>query len=381
MFDESLLDDPDALTRADTHDLLRGAAAAGARVRTAARLADEAGVGALKPDGRPRTILIAGPGPLPARLADLLGALAAAPVQPVPAGGAVPSAAERRWNLPGWAGSADLLLLTTDDGTEPGLVRLVEQAYRRGCAPVAIVPEGRPLTEAVTQARGFVLPHAPTPGGAGDTGDHRDPGVFWGVLTSLLTLTDRLGLLSATPHAIQGLADRLDAAAERYGPTAETYRNPAKTLTAELADALPLLWSEGPLGGPVARRFADLLTARAGRPALAAALPEAVADHAALLDGAHHADPDDLSDFFRDRVDEPAAARPRIVLLGEPGQADAAPTGAADTARRTAADHAAAFSALDAPPGGPLESLAELLALTDFTTAYLALATAGPRTA
>lgn len=35
MLDESLLDTPDALSEADRRDLLRGAAEAGARVRTA----------------------------------------------------------------------------------------------------------------------------------------------------------------------------------------------------------------------------------------------------------------------------------------------------------------------------------------------------------
>ncbi|MZE77113.1 mannose-6-phosphate isomerase, partial [Streptomyces sp. SID5475] len=43
MLDESLLDAPEALARADTRGLLRGAAGSGARVRTAARGALEAG--------------------------------------------------------------------------------------------------------------------------------------------------------------------------------------------------------------------------------------------------------------------------------------------------------------------------------------------------
>ncbi|MZD58736.1 mannose-6-phosphate isomerase, partial [Streptomyces sp. SID5606] len=53
MLDESLLDSPERLTEADHRGLLRGAAEAGARVRTAARHAAEAGVGNLQPDGRP----------------------------------------------------------------------------------------------------------------------------------------------------------------------------------------------------------------------------------------------------------------------------------------------------------------------------------------
>ena len=44
MLDESLLDAPEALARIDHRGLLRGAAEAGARVRTAARHAAEAGI-------------------------------------------------------------------------------------------------------------------------------------------------------------------------------------------------------------------------------------------------------------------------------------------------------------------------------------------------
>ncbi|MYV79109.1 mannose-6-phosphate isomerase, partial [Streptomyces sp. SID1046] len=48
MLDESLLDAPDDLARSDRRGLLRGAAEAGARVRTAARHATEAGLGELR---------------------------------------------------------------------------------------------------------------------------------------------------------------------------------------------------------------------------------------------------------------------------------------------------------------------------------------------
>jgi Bacterial phospho-glucose isomerase C-terminal SIS domain len=375
MFDESLLDSPEALARADTTGLLLSAAAAGARVRTAARDAAEAGITALRPDGRPRTVLIAGPGTPPGQIARLIAPLAACPVLTVPAGGAAPTPHERRWTLPGWAGPSDLLLLVTHNGTETGLIHLVEQAYRHGCTAAAVAPANSPLGDALQQARGFFLPFAPPPyrQDPGDTTQAADPGAFWALLTPVLALTDRIGLLSAPPHSIQAVADRLDAAAERFGPAADTYRNPAKTLTAELADSLPLLWSEGATTDPVARRFATLLTTRAGRPALAAALPEAVTAHAALLDGTRPAnDDDELRDFFRDRVEETSTLRPRIVLLREPGTTPDRP---ALTVHDAAAAHGTPLSAIDAPAGTATESLAELLALTDFASVYLALAT------
>lgn len=111
----------------------------------------------------------------------------------------------------------------------------------------------------------------------------------------------------------------------------------------------------------------------AGRPALSAVLPEALPAHGVLLAGsfAAGADPDD---FFRDRVEEPQALRARIVLLRD------RPTGgltAAPAARELAHSHDTAVSELEPEEGVELEQLAELLAVTDFATAYLALASGG----
>ncbi|NED77237.1 hypothetical protein G3I51_33965, partial [Streptomyces sp. SID9944] len=67
------------------------------------------------------------------------------------------------------------------------------------------------------------------------------PGVLWALLTPLLALLDRIGLLAAPPDALEAAADRLDLVAERCGPAVATYNNPAKTLAAELADGLPVI--------------------------------------------------------------------------------------------------------------------------------------------
>ena len=439
MLDESLLDAPDALARADTRGLLRGAAESGARVRTAARHAAEAGVADLKPDGRPRAVLVAGPGAAGSCTADLLGALSGGniPVSLIGPTGVAPAPGALRWALPGWASPLDLLVIVTPDGTEPGLPRLVEQAYRRGCALVAVAPGHSPLAGAVAQARGLMVPlatsaYGPPGGGSPYAAAGRDepapdpapqrtepegrpegpppegalgepapsgaharhttppphieppgtapdevtalalPGTLWALLTPLLMLVDRIGLIAAPPAALQQVADRLDRVAERCGPAIATYTNPAKTLAAELAGALPLLWTEGPVAAAAGRRFAGLLAALAGRPALAADLPGALAAHGTLLAGAFAggADPDD---FFRDRVEEPEALRARIVLLhDEP----VGPVSAVPSARELALAHETAFSELEPDEGSPLERAAELLAITDFAAVYLALASA-----
>ncbi|MER5916924.1 SIS domain-containing protein [Streptomyces sp. NPDC001982] len=372
MLDESLLDAPEGLAEADRRGLLRGAAEAGARVRTAARHATEAGVDDLKPDGRPRAVLIAGPGASATHAADLLGSLAGpgSPVIRLAPTGVAPAAGALRWELPGWAGSVDLLLIATPDGTEPSLSLLAEQAYRRGCTVAAVAPAGTPLTEAVDGAHGLFVPMATAPYDHEEPLAASSPGVLWALLTPLLALLDRIGLVTAPAEDLEKAADRLDLIAERCGPAIVTYSNPAKTLAAELADALPVIWTEGPSAGPAGRRFSAALAELAGRPALVEELPEALAAHSALLAGplAASADPDD---FFRDRVDEPAALHARVVLLRD------RPIGgltAAPAARDLALSHDTPISELEPEPGDELETLAELIAMTDFAAVYLALA-------
>lgn len=384
MFDESLLEDPDALAAADSHGLLRGAAAAGARVRTALRLAEEAGVNEVRPEGRPRTVIIAAAGTDAVAAADMLAALGAGscPVQVLTPTG--PTAQQSHWTLPGWAGPLDLLLLLTPQGTEQGLTDLVEQAYRRGCTAVAVTPPKAPLAEAVAQVRGMALPFAALNGngggygygdrygdGAAEAGEPADDtGAFWALLTPLLAVADRVGLLSAPTTALYAVADRLDEVAARCGPAIATYTNPAKTLAAELDDALPLLWSQGRVAGAAGRRFASVLAGRAARPALCAELPAALTAHGPLQAGPHEqgADPDD---FFRDRVEESPGLRLRIVLLQEAADQ---PGSAAPAAREQAYSHDTPLSEIAATATDPLDIAAELLALVDFAAVYLAVA-------
>ena len=372
MLDESLLDSPEGLAEADHRGLLRGAAEAGARVRTAARHAAEAGVNDLKPDGRPRAVLIAGPGAAATHAADLIGTLAGAgsPVIRLTPTGVAPAAGALRWELPGWIGSVDLLLITTPDGTEPGLSLLAEQAYRRGCTVVAVAPARTPLADALAGVHGLFVPVATAPYDQEEPLAASAPGVLWALLTPLLALLDRAGVLAAPPDALGKVADRLDLVAERCGPAIATYSNTAKTLAAELSDALPIVWTEGVSAGPAGRRFAAALAELSGTPAVVAELPEALAAHGALLAGplAAKADPED---FFRDRVEEPPALHARVVLLRD------RPIGgltAAPGARELALSHDTPISELEPEAGGELETLAELIAITDFAAVYLALA-------
>ncbi|ONK13902.1 SIS domain-containing protein [Streptomyces sp. MP131-18] len=381
MIDETLLDDPDALVRADPHGLLRAVASAGAHVRTAVRGAEESALGRLTPEGRPGTVLVAGTGPEVPLAADLLAALAGdgTRVTRLVPTGALAAPGALTWSLPRWAGPLDLLVIASAEGTAPGLALLVESAYRRGCALVSVASAGSPLAEATAHRRSLAVPFSPAPY-AEPAGHPAAPGPAWALITPLLLLGDRLGLFDADSAALHAMADRLDAVAERCGPAVSTHGNVAKSLAAECAAALPLLWSEGPAARAAARHGAATLTGLAGHPALTAELPEAFTAHGALLGGGPGRGPA-TDDFFRDRVEEPAPLHPRVVLLRSPladgDERPAGPDGAAAAARELAFAQGATFSELEtAGDGGPLGTAAELIAQLDFAAVYLTLAAA-----
>ncbi|WP_103500611.1 SIS domain-containing protein [Streptomyces sp. SM14] len=381
MTDESLLDDPDGLIRADRRGLLRSVAASGAQVRTAVRAAS-APLSRLRPEGRPGTVLLAGPGPDVPLAAGLLEALGdgAVRVAHLTPSGPLASPGALRWQLPRWAGTLDLVLITSADGSEPGLTDLLERAHRRGCAVATVAPEGSSLAELALRRRSLTLPATTAPH-LEPAGHPAAPGHHWSLLVPLLMLGDRLGVCAAPGEHLQALAERLDTTAERCGPVSRPDDNPAKALASGCHGALPLLWSEGQLAGAVARHAASAFLALPGVPALTAPLPEALAAHGALLAGGP-AGPPDPDDFFRDRVDDPSPPRARVVLLEGPAPADTPPDAdlppsAVAAARDLLSEQGVALTELTAAEGGSdLETAGDLVAHLDFTAVYLVLTTA-----
>ncbi|MEV0536419.1 SIS domain-containing protein [Kitasatospora sp. NPDC050463] len=413
MLDDTLLDDPAALQRADHDRALLALAGAGARVRTALRLADAAGLDRLRPDGRPRAVLVAGHGSA-LTAGEILAALAgtASLIAVLPPTDAVPVPRTDRavappvftaglaWQLPGWAGPLDLLVISSADGGEQGLIALAEQAYARGCAIVVTAPAGSRLAEAALQVRALPLPYVPSnlpddgtpPAGPAAEPDlpAEDPAALWAHLAPLLALAQKLGVTQLPYDAPVTTADLLDAAAVRCRPDAAAYTNPAKSLAARLAGTVPLLWAEGPVAGAAAARFTAQLAERAGRPAPAGLLPHVLTAHRGMFAGqlGAGADPDD---FFRDRVDEPDPLHLQVLVLrhlpggaaageDDPGPVevqadDERPRGyPATRAHRLAAAHDVRLTEYASTRSDPLHALADLIALTDFAAVYLGLA-------
>ncbi|MEV7026904.1 SIS domain-containing protein [Kitasatospora sp. NPDC093558] len=413
MLDDTLLDDPAALQRADRDRALLALAGSGARVRTALRLADAAGLDRLRPDGRPRAVLVAGHGSA-LTAGEVLAALAGTGslVTPLPPTDATAPRADRAgappvftaglgWQLPGWAGPLDLLVISSADGDEQGLIGLAEQAYARGCAIVVTAPEGSPLAVAALQVRALPLPYVPSARPEDESPAElaaepdlpaEDPGALWAHLTPLLALAQKIGVTQLPYDALPATADLLDATAVRCRPDAAAYTNPAKGLAARLAGTVPLLWAEGAVAGAVATRFAAQLADRAGRPALPGLLPQALTAHRGMFTGqlGAGADPDD---FFRDRVEEPDPLHLQVLLLrhtpGTPGGPldDEGPAEVPEDhegprafgvsrAHRLAAAHDVRLTEYASARPEPLHALADLVALTDFAAVYLGLAAA-----
>jgi len=313
MLDDTLLADPRALAGLDTGRVLRGAATAGAQVRSPVDVAAEAGVDRLA-GTRPRSlVLLRRPGASSTAavvLAALLG-----PACPVPVVLAD--------TTPSWVGPLDVLVAHTADGADAELAEAVSRAVGRGAEVVLSVPSGGPVVAAGAGRVRLVEPRMPVPPGL-DLPRALAVGLSAVAALDLLALPPRLG----------ELADALDAEAERNQPGHEPFMNPAKTLALRLAEHTPLLWGTDPLAAAVAEHAANALATHAGVVAHAADIGRAATATALqqALDAAS-AGRDVFHDPFDDPAGEPAAPPPRLVLLAtdddDPGQAAVRRTGRA----------------------------------------------------
>ncbi len=366
--DESLLDDEERLAHLDSRQSLRALATAGAQVREAERLADEAGVAALRNGDRPRSVLVASLGGS-ALVADVLELLA----EP---GSPVPVRTRHNLPLPGWVGALDLVVAVSHSGQARGPLALAAEAARRGAALLTVGAADSPLADVCARARGI---HVDVPPGRTSTRT-----AFWSLVTPVVLAADALGLVGSTRHTLARLADRLDGHAEAFRPSSEAFVNPAKALAIELADGIPVVLGDGPLAGVAARRAAVMLARTARMPVSWGELPDAASQVVALFDGPYtqtwadrHSGRSPLDEVFRDPyLDGAPEPRLRLLLLRDaPDESDAGQRRAelADAIVATARDAGVKASQSSAEPGHPLERLADQVALVDFAATYLAL--------
>nr|WP_218902518.1 SIS domain-containing protein [Streptomonospora nanhaiensis] len=369
-FDESRLEDPRAGA-----DALRGLASAAARVRSARTAAAEADLDVLALDGRPRAVVVLGAG-----AAAAVGDICAAALGP---GCPVPVVPVRGYRLPGWVGGPDLVVAVAPSAPPaPGgpsdpaagastigqispshaaVAACAAEAARRGCRFLAIGPAGGPLAAVAERSRApsIALPQVGGP-----------PESPLGPVVALLTAVSRVGVSGPPEGAYDALAERLERAAMAYGPSVETWDNPAKSAALDIAGSIPVISGGTPAAQAAADHWVSRLASVARYPAVRGGSPELLGDHISLVGGPFGGT--GPRSIFDDPVEDGAVGL-RLVLLRDPEEVPEAARDlalAADTAREQGVE----VSEYTADEGGPLERTAGLIALTDYATVYVAVA-------
>lgn len=363
-FDEGLLDDPERLRQRDDQSLLWSLATAGAQVRRAIETVGDFGIERLRGGDLPRAMLVATDS-APSSGSRLITRLSCT---------RTPALTWHGVELPRWAGPADALLIGSVDGRHPRLAELAAQGAQRGLAMAVVAPPGSQVAAAAGRAPLHELPP-----------DLHPRAARWSVLTPLLQTLDVLGINPIPSGLLIEVADALDEKAELCKPDGDAFVNPAKALAIELADSTPLIAGAGALAGVAARAISDALQQFAGVTSVSVSLPDGVGRAGALLRGAG---PAVVGDLFRDRVDEPAQRRPRLLVVGDDGSAEDTLLGersdaqiqldevaarrAAKALHELAAGLGLRSSTVDVPNGDPLARFAAAAAFGEFTAAYLA---------
>jgi hypothetical protein len=222
--------------------------------------------------------------------------------------------------VPAWIGPLDVVVAHTAEATDADLADSVVRAVRRGAEVVLSAPVEGPVASAGAGRARLVEPRIPVPPGLDLP---RALAVGLAALGALDLLTGPDG--NPIDPALEGLADVLDAEAERNQPGHEPFMNPAKSLALRLAEHTPLLWDTDRLATAVAHHGAAALATHAGVMAHAGEMAEGATATAlvrALDRGATGADI--FRDPFADPDETPEAPPVRLVLLAtgedDPGQ-------------------------------------------------------------
>lgn len=348
-FDDSRLDDPDALAAAEP--LLRPLAEAGARVRrervAAAELIDAA-VSAALGEIRPRAVVAAGPD------SRLLRAVLE-PACPVP------FVAWPAPGLPGWAGALDLVVVLAPGGSDTGTASAVAEAVRRGCQLVVACPPRSVVAEHAVGRDSTILPAT--------SGDQLATAVV------MLELLDRLGLGPDTDA--DAVAAALDAVAVECSPHTDLSLNPAKLLALALADAVPLVWGGSVLAARAARRVAESLRRSSGRAALAGDAEHLLPVIAAARTRDIFADPFAAPDAGPQGGADDSDLRPALMILDD-GSVDPVVREQRGRLAYAAQERAVRVETITSDVGDQVARYASLLATGTYTAAYLSVGLGDP---
>jgi len=377
------LDTPDVIEAADPGDMLRQVASAAAQVRTALRSCLETDLSAFTPDARPRAIVVAGLGG-----SGLAGEMLAAVTGPSSPVQVMTAQAER---LPGWVGAADAVIAVSGSGATPQTLAAATDAARRGCRLVGVGAKGSSLHRIAEQARAPFIPVVAAGREVSTANSMLPRSMLWGLAIPLLVVAERLGVTRVGPQIYEQAAGRLEEVSHQCRPASESFVNPGKSLALDLVGALPVVWGTSALSRVAARRFAGQLHENAKYPALWGVLPETAHTQVAAFDGPFAPrssrlsapepgpGPDDLAglpgwDPDYDDAEPASGFTPlRLILIADPDE-DQRVAAQRAAVTELAGQRGVGVSELAMDGEHPLVRLASVIQLTDYASAYLAIA-------
>jgi glucose/mannose-6-phosphate isomerase len=365
------LDDPDMVEAGDPGGMLREVASSAAQVRTALRACAETDLSALRPDTRPRAIVVAGSGGS-AFAGDALAAICgvSSPVQVLRVSG---------YQLPGWVGAADLVIAASRSGQTAEPVALATEATRRGCELVVVGAPGSPLHELAQRARGTFIP-------VDSGGPVRS--TPWALTVPLLVVGSRLGVERVESDKYEAAAAAMeDICPASPRPASEDVRSsgkssPARTPGRAAPESRAVAGgAEPPRPGSrswlaarglhrlrATRRYDQVATLDG--PFVPAPEPEFPAAED-LTDAAFDEFSDDDADLDDDAADGPML---RLVLLADPAGEHPSVTRMRTAAVLLAEGRGAEVSEIAMDGDTPLLRLASAVQLLDYASVYLGIA-------
>jgi glucose/mannose-6-phosphate isomerase len=359
----ALLDDTARIEDTDPGSMLRQVASAAAQVRSSLAATQETDFSDVLAAGRPRAIVVAGVG-----ASGIAGDALAAVCGP---GCPVQIVTVRDHRLPGWVSAADLVIAVSSSGASEETLAAGMEAARRGCPIIGVGGAESPLAGLAEQARAPFVPVA-------SAGLPRS--TLWGLAIPLIGVAARFGLCDADPAAHEAMAAALEDISQRCRPDLETFVNPGKGMALDLAGSLPMIWGSSPLAGVAAHRFACQLSENAKYPAIHGVLPEAGHSQLATFDGPFAPGPSvpwdpSADDLFADPdPDSDGPAIPlRLVMLAD-SQEQPQLAKRREACLQLAAERGVEVTELAAQGDHPLQRLASLVQLIDYTTVYLGIA-------
>ncbi|OZF58691.1 tobH protein [Rhodococcus sp. 14-2470-1b] len=307
------LDDSDALAKADVEGWLRSAALAGAQARATMSSYEDV-VGDRLSDLRPRSVVfVAGGGRARRATAMVVAAVGARIGVPLVVSDGTPP----------WVGPLDVVVICGDDAGDPRLSEATAAAVRRGAETVLVTPDEGPLRSAAAGRALFLAPRVSV----------REPNALMRYVAAAVCVLGALssGAYRALLPDLARLADALDEEASRNHPRHEIFHNPAKSIASRISGRRAVFTGVSALAVETARHGGEVLFRVAGVVAASGDLPDVVAAGVQAA-GASSEMPADYDPFFHDDQLDGPRPQPGVRVF-----VAAAPTGALDADRRTAA--------------------------------------------